>query len=558
MSIRIIDGDFVVIGSGIAGLLSALHLAQYGRVVVITKKERADSNTNFAQGGIACVIDSADSFEQHVQDTLEAGAGLCHEDVVRTIVGAAPARIAELEQLGVSFSEGNDARGYDLGREGGHSRRRVLHAGDITGREVEQVLLKRVLNEPAITLFEHTMAIDLITTGWLGSGGENRCVGLYVLDRQANDIFAVRAPYTVCASGGGGKVYLYTSNPDIATADGVAMAWRAGVPIVNMEFIQFHPTCLYHPQAKSFLISEAVRGEGARLVDSDGRPFMERYDTRADLAPRDIVARAIDREMKTRGVPCVYLDIRQHSETFLRRRFPNIYDTCRRYGIDMATDLVPVVPAAHYFCGGVAAGIDGMTALPGLLAVGETAFTGLHGANRLASNSLLEALVCAHVMAENLGPHAAARRDDRPAIPDWELGAAVPSDEAVVVEHNWNEVRTCMWDYVGIVRSNRRLARAARRIRNLRREIREYYLNYLVTADVLELRNIAAAAELIIRCAQQRHESRGLHYTLDYPEPSEDERPMDVVIADPVGSMPENGGLDCNLAASFAEPMCIV
>ncbi len=543
MSMRIIDSDFVVIGSGIAGLLSALHLARYGRVVIITKKERADSNTNFAQGGIACVIDSDDSFEQHVQDTLEAGAGLCHEDVVRAIVGAGPARIAELEQLGVSFSEGKNARGYDLGREGGHSQRRVLHAGDITGREVEQVLLRRVLHEPAITLFEHTMAIDLITTGWLGSGGENRCVGLYVLDRPAGEIFAVRAPYTVLASGGGGKVYLYTSNPDIATADGVAMAWRAGVPIVNMEFIQFHPTCLYHPLAKSFLISEAVRGEGARLVDADGRPFMERYDARADLAPRDIVARAIDREMKTRGVPCVYLDIRQHSETFLRRRFPNIYDTCRRYGFDMATDLVPVVPAAHYFCGGVAAGTDGVTALPGLLAVGETACTGLHGANRLASNSLLEALVCAHMMAENLGPHAAARRDDRPRIPDWEPGDAVPSDEAVVVEHNWNEVRTCMWDYVGIVRSNRRLERAARRIRNLRREIREYYLSYLVTADVLELRNIAAVGELIIRCAQQRRESRGLHYTLDYPKPAEHARPMDVVITDPVGSMPENGGL---------------
>lgn len=543
MSMRIIEGDFVVIGSGIAGLLSALHLAPYGRVLLLTKKDRADSNTNFAQGGIACVVDSDDSFEQHVRDTLEAGAGLCHEEVARAIISAGPARIAELEQFGVTFSEGTDAGGYDLGREGGHSHRRVLHAGDITGREIEQALLRRVHHESAITLCEHTMAIDLITTGWLGSGGGNRCVGLYVLDRRAGEIFAVRAPYTVLATGGGGKVYLYTSNPDIATADGVAMAWRAGVPIANMEFIQFHPTCLYHPRAKSFLISEAVRGEGGRLVDAEGRPFMARYDARADLAPRDIVARAIDREMKTRGAPCVYLDIRHHSERFLRRRFPNIYATCRRYGFDMATDLIPVVPAAHYFCGGIMAGIDGVTALPGLLAVGETAFTGLHGANRLASNSLLEALVCAHVMAEKLGPRAAERLDDRPAIPDWESGGAVPSDEAVVLEHNWNEVRTCMWDYVGIVRSNRRLERAARRIRNLRREIREYYLSYLVTADVLELRNIAAAAELIIRCAQRRHESRGLHYTLDYPEPARDDPPKDIVIADPAGSRPENGGM---------------
>ncbi len=539
MSMRIIDTDFVVIGSGIAGLMSALHLAKYGRVLIITKKEQADSNTNFAQGGIACVVDSSDSFEAHVRDTLEAGAGLCRVDVVRTIVDAGPARIAELEGMGLSFSGGTSSSGYDLGREGGHSRRRVLHAGDITGREVERVLLQRVLHEPAITLLEHTMAIDLITTGWLRAAGQNRCVGLYALDRQAGEIFAVRAPYTILASGGGGKVYLYTSNPDIATGDGVAMAWRAGVPIANMEFIQFHPTCLYHPKAKSFLISEAVRGEGARLVDGEGQPFMDRYDPRIDLAPRDIVARAIDREMKTRGVPCVYLDIRHHSETFLRQRFPNIYEACLQFGFDMATDMIPVVPAAHYFCGGVAAGIDGVTALPGLLAVGETAHTGLHGANRLASNSLLEALVCAHAMAEKLGLAVGDRSDDRPPIPAWEPGDAVPSDEAVVVEHNWNEVRTCMWDYVGIVRSDRRLERAARRIRNLRQEIRQYYLDYLVTGDMLELRNIAAVGELIIRSAQRRRESRGLHYSLDFEKSAGDTPPVDTIIADPPGSMPE-------------------
>ncbi len=540
---RIIDSDFVVIGSGIAGLLSAFHLSRHGRVLVITKKDRADSNTNFAQGGIACVMDSDDSFEQHVRDTMDAGAGLCREDVVRAIVAAAPERIAELEQMGLSFTAGTGAGGYDLGREGGHSRRRVLHAGDITGREVENVLLRRVLDMAGITILEHAMAIDLITTGWLGARGGNRCVGLYVLDRPAGEIFAVRAPYTILASGGGGKVYLYTSNPDIATGDGVAMAWRAGVPVGNMEFIQFHPTCLYHPDAKSFLISEAVRGEGGRLVDAAGRPFMDRYDERAELAPRDIVARAIDREMKTSGAPCVFLDIRKRSREFFLRRFPNIYETCLRYGFDMARELIPVVPAAHYFCGGIAAGIDGGTALPGLLAVGETAFTGLHGANRLASNSLLEAVVCAHRMADRLGDEAAGRFEDRPSIPDWESGDAVPSDEEIVVEHNWNEVRTCMWDYVGIVRSDRRLERAARRIRNLRQEIREYYLSYLVTADVLELRNIAAVGELIIRCARRRRESRGLHYTLDYPRPDNDAPPSDIVIADPVGSRPENGGL---------------
>ncbi len=540
------DTDFIVIGSGIAGLMSALHLARYGRVLILTKKDRADSNTNFAQGGIACVMNSDDSFEQHVQDTLTAGAGLCRESVVRAIVGAGPDRIAEIERMGVAFSE-TLLGGYDLGREGGHTHRRVLHAGDITGREIERVLLDRVLQEPAITLLEHVMGIDLITTGWLGLPGENRCVGLYALDRRAGNIFAVRAPYTILASGGGGKVYLYTSNPDIATGDGVAMASRAGVPIANMEFIQFHPTCLYHKDAKSFLISEAVRGEGARLVDAAGHAFMERYDARADLAPRDIVARAIDSEMKTHGARCVFLDIRHRSEAYLRQRFPNIYDTVRRFGFDMASDLVPVVPAAHYFCGGVAAGIDGATALPGLLAVGETACTGLHGANRLASNSLLEALVCAYAMAAAIGPESARRTGCRPPIPDWESGAAVPSDEAVVVAHNWNEMRTCMWDYVGIVRSDRRLERAARRVRMLRQEIREYYLKYLVSADVLELRNIAAVGELIVRSAQRRLESRGLHYTLDYPGLRPSVTPADTLITDPPGSLPGTPGCGAQL-----------
>jgi L-aspartate oxidase len=380
------------------------------------------------------------------------------------------------------------------------------------------------------------MIIDLITTGWLATrgknkgGSENRCVGAYVLERSTGEIMAVRCPCVILATGGGGKVYLYTSNPDIATGDGIALAWRAGVPIKNMEFIQFHPTCLYHPEAKSFLISEAVRGEGARLVDGRGIPFMDKYDTRAELAPRDVVARAMDREMKERGAPCLYLDIRHKP----RARFPNIYRACRTYGFDMAKDLVPVVPAAHYFCGGIEAGVDGVTALPGLFACGEVACTGLHGANRLASNSLLEALVCAHEMAAAIAELPSPELPTDVSMPDWESGDAVTSDEAVVVEHNWNEVRTCMWDYVGIVRTDKRLERALRRVRNLRQEIRQYYLAYLVTADILELRNIAVVAELIIRSAQMRKESRGLHYTLDYLQAAPE--PEDTIISDQAGS----------------------
>ncbi len=538
------DCDYLVLGSGIAGLMSALHLAKYGRVLVVTKKDRAESNTNYAQGGIACVMDLEDSFAEHVKDTLDAGAGLCDEQVVREIVSHGPARIAELERFGLHFAgeSGKDGRVYDLGREGGHSQRRVLHAGDITGQAVEKVLLAQAQADPAIAMMDHCMVIDLITTGWLSTrggqtpraSGENRCVGAYVLDENTREIFAIRASATVLATGGGGKVYLYTSNPDIATGDGVAMAWRAGVPIKNMEFIQFHPTILHHPKAKSFLISEAVRGEGAHLVDGNGKPFMEAYDPRGSLAPRDIVARAIDREMKLSGAPCVFLDIRHHPADFLINRFPNIYARCLSLGIDMARDLIPVVPAAHYFCGGVEATVEGRTAMPGLFACGEVACTGLHGANRLASNSLLEALVCAAKMAEYVGQMA---RWDISAvrIPGWEYGAAVPSDESIVLEHNWNEVRTCMWDYVGIVRSDKRLERAARRIRNLRAEIRQYYLDYLVTPDILELRNIADVGELIIRSAQRRKESRGLHYTIDYPERNDMAERHDTVIRDQPG-----------------------
>ena len=543
---RTLDCDYLVLGSGIAGLMSALHLCRYGRVTILTKKDRAESNTNYAQGGIACVMDSDDSFAAHVSDTLDAGAGLCDAEVVRQIVSNGPERIAELERLGLAFAEGPDPanRRYDLGREAGHTRRRVLHAGDITGQAIEQVLLGGAVAQSAITTLEHCMVIDLVTTGWLAGrdglgpeapgAGENRCVGVYALDENTGEIFAIRAASTILATGGGGKVYLYTSNPDIATGDGVAMAWRAGVPIKNMEFIQFHPTCLYHPQAKSFLISEALRGEGANLVDAAGVPFMERYDPRGPLAPRDIVARAIDREMKLSGAPCVYLDIRHRSVEFLLKRFPTIYARCLSLGIDMARNLIPVVPAAHYFCGGVEAAVDGRTALPGLYACGEVACTGLHGANRLASNSLLEALVCAYLMAEQLGKQPRLEVS-RIRSPEWECGAAVPSDESIVLEHNWNEVRTCMWDYVGIVRSDKRLERAARRIRNLREEIRQYYLDYLDTPDILELRNIADVGELIIRSAQSRRESRGLHYTLDYPDRDDVQCRHDTVIRDPPG-----------------------
>ena len=528
--------DFVVVGSGIAGLISALRLSRLGRVAVITKKERSESNTNYAQGGIACVMTSDDSLQRHVEDTLVAGAGLCNEAVVKAIVAGAPAAIADLVRLGLQFSErsAEDGGGYDLGREGGHSKRRILHAGDITGREIERVLLSRVAEDPAIAIMEHCMVIDLITTSWLGEDGDNRCVGAYVLMQKSGTIAAVRAPVVILATGGGGKTYLYTSNPDVATADGVALAWRAGVPIANMEFIQFHPTCLYHPAAKSFLVSEAVRGEGAELVNREGESFMERYDPRGSLAPRDIVARAIDSEMKATGQPCVYLDIRHKGRAFLEARFPNISEVCRRFGIDIAEQLIPVVPAAHYFCGGVQAGVDGQTVIPGFYVVGEAACTGLHGANRLASNSLLEGAVCANRMADHIaGIWPGRGTSQRVRIPEWRFNEAVPSDEGVVVEHNWNEVRQCMWDYVGIVRTNRRLDRAYRRIRNLRQEIREYYHDYLVTGDVLELRNIAAVAELIVRSAQMRHESRGLHYTLDYPELLPEA--VNTVISDPAG-----------------------
>jgi L-aspartate oxidase len=534
---KILETDYLVIGSGLAGLMMAHHLGAKGRVVVASKRGLADSNSDWAQGGVAGVVDPEDSFQDHISDTLDCGGPLCDEEVVRTIVEMAPEEIKNIESMGVHFARDPDnPHRYELGQEAGHSRRRVLHSGDITGHEMVDGVIRHLGESTSIDLRPNLMAIDLVTTGWLNREGPSKCIGAYFLDRESNEILAVRSPVTVLATGGAGKVYLYTTNPDVATGDGIAMAWRAGLPIKNMEFVQFHPTCLYHRKVKTFLISEVVRGEGGRLLNTDGEPFMDQYDARQELAPRDIVARAIDDQIKKRGDQFVYLDIRHRGREFLTSRFPTIYSTCLELGIDMATDLIPVVPAAHYFCGGVETDIAGRTALPGLYAIGETSCTGLHGANRLASNSLLEAMVTASRGAEAIGNPSEAEIVSGIEIPDWRYGDAVPSDEAVVVEHNWDEIRTLMWDYVGIVRTDKRLERALRRIENLREEIREYYLDYSVTADVLELRNIIAVASLIVRSALARKESRGLHFTLDYPDKLE--TAADNVLRDEPGGIP--------------------
>jgi len=511
--------DFIVVGSGIAGLSFALRAAESGRVAIVTKRDRGDCNTAWAQGGIACVEDEEDSFDMHVKDTLNAGAGLCNEEVVRTIVSEGPQAIQNLIDLGVHFDRDEDSNSFSLGMEGGHSKRRILHSKDTTGLEVETRLLEAVQKNDNIDMLEHHFAIDLITTRRLGFASPPRCLGLYVLDENSGEVVTLRSDRVILCTGGCGRVYLYTTNPKVATGDGVAMAWRAGAEISNMEFIQFHPTCLYHPEEKSFLISEAVRGEGGVLVGQDGKEFMGRYDERKSLAPRDIVARAIDREIKITGAPCVYLDITHKAKGFVKDRFPNIYDTCLSLGIDAEKEPIPVVPAAHYQCGGVKADVNGATSLSGLWAVGEVACTGLHGANRLASNSLLEGAVVARRAAKNVLEqlpidHKAESFD----LPEWTSGNVTDVDELVVIYHNWDEIRRLMWDYVSIVRTGKRLQRAATRLQNLSREVQEFYWNFKVTSELLELRNLVQVATLIVDNAAKRTESRGLHYTLDYPE----------------------------------------
>src|SRR5215472_15460740 len=511
--------DFAIIGSGIAGLSFALKAARHGSVAVITKRKGADTNTAWAQGGIACVTSDEDSFQLHLRDTLEAGAGLCDEAVVRTIVTEGPERIRELADLGVQFDE-REASGHrelDLGKEGGHSKRRVLHVRDATGKEIEETLLRQLARQSNTELLENHMAVDLITAAKLGFAIEDRCLGVYVLNEKSGEVETIRSDRIVLATGGCGKVYLYTTNPGIATGDGVAMAWRGGLEIANMEFIQFHPTCLFHAEAKSFLISEAVRGEGGILRNDRGEDFMKRYDPRGSLAPRDIVARAINAEIKRSGARCVFLDITHRSPEFIRERFPHIYQTCLRFGIDMSKQAIPVVPAAHYQCGGIKTDVDGAASLPGLYAIGEVACTGMHGANRLASNSLLEGLVVAH-RAVAAATQTRQTRKQKVPLPEWRSGNVHDVDEMVVIYHNWDEIRRLMWDYVGIVRTVKRLQRASARLRNLQREIREFYWNFKVSVDLLELRNLAEVAALIVDSALCRKESRGLHYTLDYPE----------------------------------------
>ena len=518
--------DVLIIGSGAAGLGVALQLERRLAVRVVAKNTPSESSTYYAQGGISAALDQADSAESHVHDTIRAGGGLCHEAVVRYTAREGPAAVRWLIERGVEFTrEGGQ---YHLTREGGHSHRRVIHAADATGKAVEEALLEQTRSAANITLQPHCMAIDLISAVKLGKR-RNRCLGAYVLDGQDHTVTTIAAPVVVLATGGANKVYAYTSNPDGSTGDGIAMAWRAGCRVANMEFIQFHPTCLYHPQAKSFLITEALRGEGARLLLPDGKRFMHRFDERGELAARDVVARAIDHEMKRLGADCLHLDISHKPAAFIRSHFPNVHARCLDFGFDMTREAIPIVPAAHYTCGGVVVDMDGATDLPGLFAVGETAHTGLHGANRMASNSLRECLVFARAAARRIN-ETCCPDAPRERLPGWDESRVSDSDEEVVVSHNWDELRRFMWDYVGIVRTDKRLQRARRRVELLLGEIDEYYSHFRITGDLLELRNLATCAALIIRCAQRRKESRGLHYTLDYPRPDEGREPADTVL----------------------------
>ncbi|WP_028585725.1 L-aspartate oxidase [Desulfogranum mediterraneum] len=518
------DSDVLVIGSGVSGLSFALKVARFATVTVITKKAKADTATNLAQGGVAAVLSVEDSIEAHVQDTLVSGDGLCDETVVRMVAEEGPDRVRELMDFGVRFQKGHDGEEFDLGMEGGHSARRVAHAHDLTGREIERALLEQIAANPKIEVLENHLAIDLLVesrTATRGSaaGEGDRCLGAYVLDRDSGEVAPRQARVTVLCTGGCGKVYLYTTNPDIATGDGVAMAYRAGAKVANLEFIQFHPTCFFNWEAKNFLISEAVRGEGGVLVNEQGRPFMKDYDSRGDLATRDAVARGIDAEMKASGADCVYLDISHRSREFLQERFPNIYQTCDQVGLDISQRPIPVVPAAHYMCGGVVVDSYGQSSLENLLAFGETACTGLHGANRLASNSLLEAVVFAHRGARMLEEKIdKLRKLPAPEVEPWRTGGAASLDESILINHNWDQVRRLMWNYVGIVRSTKRLELMHRRLEWVLAEINEHFFDYLLTPDLVELRNLAVVADLIVRSASLRKESRGLHYSLDYPE----------------------------------------
>ncbi|MFH1653929.1 MAG: L-aspartate oxidase [Pseudomonadota bacterium] len=510
------DADYLVIGSGIAGLSFALLASKLGKVAVVTKRSLSKSTTAYAQGGIAAAIEDDDNPKIHMQDTIDAGAGLCDVKVVRMVTEEGPKAVRQLIEWGTKFSR-NKKGELDLTLEGGHSKRRVAHSNDMTGEEIERSLTEAVRKNKNISCYENHIAIDLITEQKLKlkKNKKNRCLGAYVLDIGTGEIHTFATRNTILASGGAGKVYLYTSNPDVSSGDGVAMASRAGAAIKNLEFVQFHPSCLYHPLAKSFLISEALRGEGAKLKLKDGSEFMHKYDKRKELATRDIVARAIDHELKKSGDDFVYLDISHKESSFVRERFPKIYKTCLEFGIDITKESIPVVPAAHYFCGGVEIDIEGKTSIEGLFACGEVACSGFHGANRLASNSLLESLVFAMRIAKYLEEH-----DDQkapPKIPRWDTLGTTDSDEEVIIKQNWDEIRRMMWNYVGIVRSNKRLKRAQERIALIRKEIKEYYWNFKVTSNLIELRNLALVADLIIQSALKRKESRGLHYNIDYP-----------------------------------------
>ncbi|HWT28752.1 MAG TPA: L-aspartate oxidase [Methylophilaceae bacterium] len=506
--------DVLIIGSGLAGLTLALKVADQKRVCLVSKRTINDSSSNWAQGGIAAVLAGSDSIEAHIQDTLVAGAGLCDAEVTRMVAEHGRETVEWLVKEGVPFTREADDSGFHLTREGGHSHRRIIHAADATGHAVQKTLAEKVREHANITLLEDHIAVDLITSRKVKIEG-NECLGAYVLDNASGKVLTIGADHTVLATGGAGKVYLYTTNPDVSTGDGIAMAWRAGCRVANMEFIQFHPTCLYHPQAKSFLISEALRGEGGVLTLPDGSRFMQEHDARGELAPRDVVARAIDFEMKKRGIDCVYLDISHQPADFILSHFPTIYRRCMEFGIDITKQPIPVVPAAHYSCGGIMTDHIGRTDLPRLYAIGETACTGLHGANRLASNSLLECLVFGQAAARDI---LAQAPKPRVKLPYWDESRVTDADEEIIITHTWNELRRFMWNYVGIVRTTKRLMRALHRIHMLRDEVHEFYSNFRISNNLIELRNLLQVAELIVLSAMERHESRGLHYSKDYPD----------------------------------------